>query len=195
MPPDWLSSLWPRSSSLWPLLTWWSSLLASSIKLPALTLQHLQQHLHALPRKCVEWQRTFTRNNLQQQLEVMENPRHQGQGYTPLVFLLSGSRFLCDNSNLINDTYSHCQSIMTLYLQCEINNPKEYISKWPLQGLLSLLRTRKSVRQKTGAGGYLFLCPYSRHIPFTARKSQQEIQQWKSHLAIWSTELYYFSLL
>jgi hypothetical protein len=202
MPPDWLFSLWPRSSSLWPLLTWWSPLLASSIKLPALTLQHLQQHLHALPRKCVEWQRTFTRNNLQQQLEVMENPRHQGQGYTPLFFLLSGSRFLCDNSNLINDTYSHCQSknqlcqnIMTLYLHCEINNPKEYISKWPLQGLLSLLRTRQSVRQKTGAGGYLFLCPYSRHSPFTARKFQQEIQQWKSHLAIWSTELYYFSLL
>jgi hypothetical protein len=202
MPPDWLFSLWPRSSSLWPLLTWWSPLLASSIKLPPLTLQHLQQHLHALPRKCVEWQWTFTRNNLQPQLEVMENQSLQGQGYTPLFFLLSGSRFLSDNSNLINDTYSHCQSknqlcqnIMTLYLHCEINNPKEYISKWPLQGLLSLLRTRKSVRQKTGAGGYLFLCPYSRHSPFTARKFQQEIQQWKSHLAIWSTELYYFSLL
>ena len=65
-------------------------------------------------------------------IEVMENLRHQGQGYTPLFFLLSGSRFLCDNSNLIIDTYLHCQSdnqlcqnLMTLYLQCENQQIKE----------------------------------------------------------------------
>jgi hypothetical protein len=51
----------------------------------------------------------------------------------------------------------------------KLNNPKKYISKWPLQGPLSLLRTRKFVRQKTGAGGYLLLCHNSWHSPFKAR--------------------------
>jgi hypothetical protein len=39
------------------------------------------------------------------------------------------------------------------------------ISKWPLQGLLSLLRTRKFVRQKTGAGGYLFFAKTHDTVP------------------------------
>jgi hypothetical protein len=42
----------------------------------------------------------------------------------------------------------------------KINNPKEYISKWSLQGLLSLLRT-----QKTDAGGYFFFAPTHDTVP------------------------------
>jgi len=126
-----------------------------------------------LPRKCVEWHQTLTNDDPLQQLEVMENPCHQEQGYTPLFFLLSGSRFLCNNSNLIIDTYVYCQSDNNLAkiswhytFNVKIINPKEYTSKWPLQGLLSLLRTQKFVRQKTGAGGYFCLCPNSWHSPF-----------------------------
>ena len=63
------------------------------------------------------------------------------------------------------------------------------ISKWPLQGLLSLLRTRKFVRQNTGAWRVLIFCHNSWHSPF-----KQEIQQRKNHHAIWSTELYYFPI-
>jgi hypothetical protein len=33
-----------------------------------------------LPRKCVKWQRLITNNDSLQQLNVMENPCHQGQG-------------------------------------------------------------------------------------------------------------------
>ena len=42
-------------------------------------LQYLQWHLHTLPRKCVKWWSPTTNNALLQQLNVMENPRHQSQ--------------------------------------------------------------------------------------------------------------------
>jgi hypothetical protein len=97
---------------------------------------------------------------------------------------------------LLTLTLSYCQS--------DISNPTLEISrhftfnlkstmtkiyfKWPLQGLLSLLMTEKIVKQKTGAGGYLLLCPNSRHYPFKARQistrnvSMEESLQLSGHL-------------
>ena len=46
----------------------------------------------------------------------------------------------------------------------KINNPKEYISKWSLQGLLSLLRT-----QKTDAGGHFFFATTHDTVPLKQR--------------------------
>jgi len=57
--------------------------------------------------------------------------------------------------------------------------------------------TKKFVKQKTGAGGYFltfFFAPTQDTVPLKQDKSQQEISQWKNHRAIWSTEMYYFSL-
>jgi hypothetical protein len=55
-------------------------LTSSFINKEPLFLKHLQQHPHTLPRKCVKWRRLTTNNDLLQQLNVMEDPRHQGQG-------------------------------------------------------------------------------------------------------------------
>ena len=75
----WLAvlSLWPRSNSPWPLLTGWSSLLAFTTK--NLTYNTCNNTPHTLPRKCVKWIRLPTNNDLLQQLNVTENPRHQSQ--------------------------------------------------------------------------------------------------------------------
>jgi len=120
----WLAvlSLWPRSSSLWPLLTRWSPLLASSTKLPQPYNIYNNTPIHCRGNV---W-------NMTMNTEVMENPCHQGQGYTPLFFLLSGSRFLCDNSNLIIDNFdkltTNSAKISWHYIfNVKINNPKEYI--------------------------------------------------------------------
>jgi hypothetical protein len=45
----------------------------------------------------VKRQWTTKDNDFLQQLEVMENPCHQGGLTPPPFFLPSGSRFLCDN--------------------------------------------------------------------------------------------------
>ncbi len=90
----WLAvlSLWPRSGSPWPLLTGWSLSLYNDFQIQQ---QQLTPHIAA---EMCEMTKINNDNNLLQQLEVMENLCHQGQGLTPFLFLPSGSRYLCDNS-------------------------------------------------------------------------------------------------
>jgi hypothetical protein len=52
--------------------------------------------------------------------------------------------------------------------------------------------TKKFVKQKTGAGGYLLPAPTEDTVSLKQDTSQQESSQWKNHRTIWSTEMYYF---
>ena len=59
-------------------------------------LQHLQQHLHTLPRKCVKWQIPTTKMTYYNSWMWWKTLATRAR--VPIFFLPSGSRFLCENS-------------------------------------------------------------------------------------------------
>jgi hypothetical protein len=70
-----------------------------------------------LPRKCVKRQRLITNNDLHTTTAECDGKSLPPEPGFPLFFLPSGSRFLCENSISIIDTWSYfCQRTSQILL-------------------------------------------------------------------------------